>query len=72
MQTIRVERQITSAHVLEVLGKAMIQFGVPGYIRSDNGSEFIANKVQVWLKDHHIKTIYIDPAVPGKMATSKV
>jgi len=62
--TIRVERQITSAHVLEVLEKAMIQYGVPGYIRSDNGSEFIANNVQGWLKDHHIKTIYIDPGSP--------
>ena len=38
--------------------------GVPGYIRSDNGSEFIANKVQAWLKDHHIKTIYIEPGSP--------
>ena len=62
--TIRVERQITSAQVLEVLEKAMIQYGVPGYIRSDNGSEFIANKVQQWLRDHHIKTIYIDPGSP--------
>jgi len=62
--TIRVERQITSAHVLEVLKKAMAQYAVPGYIRSDNGSEFMANKVQAWLKDHHIKTIYIDPASP--------
>ena len=70
--TIRVERQITSAHVLEVLKKAMAQYGVPGYIRSDNGSEFMANKVQAWLKDHPIKTIYIDPPVLGKMATSKV
>ena len=59
--TIRVERQITSAQVVEVLEKAMIQYGTPCYIRSDNGSEFIANKVQTWLKDHHIKTIYIDP-----------
>ena len=42
--TIRVERQITSTHVLEVLKKAMAQYAVPGYIRSDNGSEFMTNK----------------------------
>ena len=42
----------------------MAPYGVPGYIRSDNRSEFIANKVQAWLKDHPIKTIYIDPARP--------
>ena len=38
----------------------MIQCGVPGYIRSANGSELIPDKVQVWLTDHHIKAIYID------------
>ena len=61
---IRVERQITSAHVLEVLEKAMTQYGVPGYIRSDNGSEFVANNVQASLKDHHVKAIYIDTGSP--------
>ena len=54
--------------MLEVLEKAMTQYGVSGYIRSDNGSEF---KVQASLKDHHVKTIYIDPGSPGKMAISK-
>ena len=43
---IQVERQITSPQVLGVLEQAMIQFGVPGHIRSDNGPEFIAAKVQ--------------------------
>ena len=61
---IRVKRQIRSAHVLEVLAKAMTQYGVPGYIRSDNGSEFIANNLQASLKDHHVKAIYIDPGSP--------
>ena len=37
---IQVERQITGAEVLRVLERATIQYGVPGYIRSDNGSEF--------------------------------
>ena len=61
---IQVERQITAAQVLAVLEKAMIQYGVPGYIRSDNGPEFIAAQVQQWLSEHHIKTIYIDPGSP--------
>ena len=63
---IQVERQITAAQVLAVLEKAMIQYGVPGYIRSDNGPEFIAAQVQQWLSEHHIKTIYIDPGSPWK------
>jgi transposase InsO family protein len=61
---ILVERQITSPQVLGVLEQTMIQFGVPGYIRSDNGPEFIAAKVQQWLRDNRIKTIYIDPGSP--------
>tara|TARA_B100001971_G_C18153487_1_gene517190 strand:+ start:330 stop:1169 length:840 start_codon:yes stop_codon:yes gene_type:complete len=62
--TIQVERQITATQVLAVLEKAMIRYGVPDYIRSDNGPEFIAAKVQQGLKDHHIKTIYIEPGSP--------
>ena len=61
---IQVERQITAAQVLGVLEQAMIQYGVPGYIRSDNGPEFIAAKVQQWLVNNQIKAIYIDPGSP--------
>ena len=43
---IQVNRQITTAEFLSVLELAMIQYGVPGYIRSENGPEFIATKVQ--------------------------
>ena len=51
---IQVERQITAAQVLGVLEQAMIQYGVPGYIRSDNGPEFIATKVQRWLREARV------------------
>jgi transposase InsO family protein len=61
---IRVERQITSDEVLSTLWQAMAKYGIPAYIRSDNGSEFIAKQVQQWLKDNRIKTIYIDPGSP--------
>ena len=46
-------------------------YGVPAYNRSDNGSEFIAVKVQACLKENQIKTIYIDPASSWQKATSK-
>jgi len=42
----------------------MAQYGVPDYIRSDHGPEFIATIVQQGLKDHYIKTIYIEPGSP--------
>ena len=71
---IQVERQLTASEVLAVLERAMAQYGVPGYIRSDNGPEFIAAKVQQLLSKNQIKTIYIDPGSPwqnGYMATSR-
>ena len=57
---IQVERQLTAPQVLAVLEKAMAHYGVPGYIRSDNGPEFIAAKVQQELGENQIKTIYIN------------
>lgn len=61
---IRVERNITSAQVVTTLWQTMICYGIPQYIRSDNGSEFIAQKLQQWLKENQIKTIYIELASP--------
>jgi putative transposase len=61
---IQVERQITSDQVLAILWQAIIEYGILGYIRSDNGPEFIASKAQKWLYDNQIKTIYIDPGSP--------
>ena len=61
---VQVERQITAAQVLGVLEQATIRYGVHGYIRSDNGPEFIATKVQQWLANNQIKAIYIDPGCP--------
>ena len=61
---IRVERQIRSEQVLATLWQAMTTYGIPQHIRSDNGSEFIAQKIQHWLRENKIKTLYIDPGSP--------
>ena len=61
---IRVARQLTSTDVLSVLSENIDEEGVPSYIRSDNGSEFIAHQVQRWLREKNIKAIYIDPGSP--------
>jgi transposase InsO family protein len=50
--------------VLTWLQKAIEQHGAPEYLRSDNGSEFIAKIVQRWLAEQRIKTIYIEPGSP--------
>jgi len=36
----------------------------PKYIRSDNGPEFIAYTIEDWLKERHIKSLYIKPGCP--------
>ena len=61
---IRVERQIRSGQVLVTLWQAMMQYGIPEHIRSDNGTEFIARKIQRWLRVNQIKTLYIEPGSP--------
>jgi putative transposase len=58
------DRALKAADVLPWLQQAIGKHGVPEYLRSDNGSEFIAKIVQRWLKERQIKTIYIDPGSP--------
>ncbi len=61
---IRVERRLRSEDVrltLEVLFK---DYGIPAYLRSDNGSEFIAHCVQDWLKTQDTKPLFIEPGSP--------
>lgn len=61
---LEVERNFTGKHVCVALGKAMLDYGIPGCIRSDNGSEFIASSVKDWLEQNGIRIMYIDPASP--------
>jgi putative transposase len=39
-------------------------YGPPGYLRSDNGPEFIARRIRQWLGQTGIVTAYIDPGKP--------
>jgi len=50
--------------VQKVLQKLFAIYGIPRFIRSDNGSEFIAKKLQCWLKSMKIQTAYIEPGSP--------
>lgn len=62
--SIRVARGLKSQDVLDVLHQAIGRHGAPQYIRSDNGSEFIAKIVKESLAKHPIQIIYIDPGSP--------
>ena len=50
--------------VEEALANVMIMHGVPEYLRSDNGSEFIAKKLKDWLAHTGVITAYIEPGSP--------
>ena len=61
---IRVARKLNSTDVIDVLSDLFILRGVPGHVRSDNGSEFIAQAVQDWIKAVGAETAYIAPGSP--------
>ena len=60
----RPERRIGSAGVIALVPAATTEPGAPEFIRSDNGSEFIAHDLPRWLADQQTKTIYITSASP--------
>ncbi len=57
-------RSITSDHVLETLQRLADAWGDPAFIRSDNGSEFIAQIIQDWCHLADVQTLYIGPGSP--------
>ena len=62
--TIHCARRIGSIQVIEQLANAMMIHGIPQYIRSDNGPEFIAKELRSWLSGIGVKTAYIEPGSP--------
>lgn len=65
---IKVERRLPARAIIEVLEQVFSRRGVPEYLRSDNGPEFIAKAIQKWLNDRQVKTHYIDPGSPWQNA----
>ena len=61
---IRVARKLNSTDVVDALTDLFILRGPPEYIRSDNGPEFVAQKVRDWIGAVGAKTAYIEPGSP--------
>ena len=61
---IRVKRTLNSTDVVDVLTDLFIMRGVPAFIRSDNGPEFVAKAVRAWINAVGSKTAYIVPGSP--------
>lgn len=63
-----VARRLDSAAVIEALSDAVHEHGTPRHVRCDNGSEFIAARLQRWLKAAQISTRFIQPGRPWQNA----
>ena len=53
---IRIDPRLRSIDVIDTLADLFILRGIPGHIRSDNGSEFIATAVRNWIAAVGAKT----------------
>lgn len=61
---IRVEKRMDSTHVLETLDEIMAERGVPKHTRSDNGPEFICQRLTKWLREKGVDPLFIEPGSP--------
>jgi putative transposase len=68
---IEVAHNITGDRVVQILNGLLARHGVPSFIRSDNGPEFIARAVRDWLAGQHIETAFIEPGSPWENAYSE-
>lgn len=69
--SIKVNRTMTSSHVVAELERLITLHGAPGFIRCDNGPEFIARATRRFLTDATIKTLFIDPGSPWQNGYSE-
>jgi putative transposase len=55
----RVDRKLNSGNMIDVLSDLFIQRGIPSFIRSDNGPEFVAKVVQDWISTERWKSAVV-------------
>ena len=61
---IKVGRRLDSEAVITTLDNLFGRQGAPEYLRSDNGGEFIAQRLKDWLGRRGTQTVYIEPGHP--------
>ena len=66
-----VGRSLTSHDVIATLDRVIAERGAPTYVRSDNGSEFIAHEVGAHLLVADSVTKHIDPGAPWQNGYSE-
>ena len=61
---IQVRRGLSSSDVIDVLTDLSILRGIPAWIRSDNGPEFVAGVVRNWIAEVGARTAFIERGSP--------
>lgn len=57
-------RRIRSQDVIFILADLFLKHGMPQFIRSDNGPEFVAKELMKWFKSLDVKPLFIQPGSP--------
>jgi putative transposase len=57
-------RYLNSHDVVRVLEQLVESRGYPEIIKSDNGPEFVANRIQEWIEKRPVDTYFIEPGSP--------
>jgi len=68
---IDVSGSIRSERVIEVLSRLMLTHGVPRYLRSDNGPEFVSKALLEWATQESLELALIDPGKPWQNGTNE-
>ena len=68
---IDVSGAIRSSRVIDVLSKLMRVHGVPRYLRSDNGPEFVSKALLEWATKESLQLALIDPGKPWQYGTNE-
>ena len=68
---IDVNSSIRSSRVIEVLSKLMRTHGVPRYLRSDNGPEFVSKALLEWAAKESLHVALTEPGKPWQNGTNE-
>ena len=66
--TLEVARHMEAQDVIGVLEYLFALRGAPGYLRSDNGPEFVAQRIKAWLAERQTGPLFIEPGSPWENA----
>lgn len=68
---IDVNGAIRSSRVIDVLSKLMRIHGIPRYLRSDNGPEFVSKALLEWAIKEPLQLALIEPGKPWQNGTNE-